>query len=79
MRALPDAPWRPLVASFGYCVGFLMVILARQQLFTETTITVVLPLLADFTRRNLWLMARMWGLVLAANFAGTLIAALFAR
>ncbi len=77
MRALPDAPWRPLVASFGYCVGFLMVILARQQLFTETTITVVLPLLADFTRRNLWLMARMWGLVLAANFAGTLIAALF--
>ncbi len=77
MRALPDAPWRPLVASFGYCVGFLMVILARQQLFTETTITVVLPLLADFTRRNLWLVARMWGLVLAANFAGTLIAALF--
>ena len=77
MRALPDAPWRPLVAGLGYSVGFLMVILARQQLFTETTITVVLPLLAEFTRRNLMLMARMWGLVLAANFAGTLIAALF--
>jgi formate/nitrite transporter FocA (FNT family) len=77
MRALPDAPWRPLVASLGYSIGFLMVILARQQLFTETTITVVLPLLAEFTRRNLMLMARMWGLVLAANFAGTLVAALF--
>ncbi len=77
MRALPDALWAPLVSSLGYSIGFLMVILARQQLFTETTITVVLPLLADFSRRNLWLMARMWGLVLAANFAGTLLAALF--
>ena len=77
MRALPDAPWTPLVASFGYSIGFLMVILARQQLFTETTITVVLPLLADFSRKNLLHMARMWGLVLAANLAGTLLAALF--
>src|SRR5436305_6240389 len=31
---LPDAPWRPLITSFGYAVGFLMVVLARQQLFT---------------------------------------------
>jgi formate/nitrite transporter FocA (FNT family) len=77
MRALPDAPWRPLVAGLGYSVGFLMVILARQQLFTETTITLVLPLLAEFTRRNLMAVARMWGLVLAANFAGTLVSALF--
>ena len=77
MRALPDAPWAPLVSSFGYSIGFLMVILARQQLFTETTITLVLPLLADFSRKNLVAMARMWGLVLAANFAGTLLAALF--
>jgi formate/nitrite transporter FocA (FNT family) len=77
VRALPDAPWAPLVSSFGYSIGFLMVILARQQLFTETTITVVLPLLADFSRKNLLHMARMWGLVLAANLAGTLLAALF--
>jgi formate-nitrite transporter family protein len=77
MRGLPQAAWTPLVASFGYSVGFLMVILARQQLFTETTITVVLPLLADFSRRNLLLMGRMWALVLAANLAGTLLAALF--
>ncbi len=46
VRALPDAPWAPLVSSFGYSIGFLMVILARQQLFTETTITVVLPFAA---------------------------------
>jgi len=74
---LPDAPWRDLVASLGYSVGFLMVVLSRQQLFTENTISVVLPVIADFTGANLWKLARMWCVVLAANFAGTLFAALF--
>ena len=74
---LPDAPWRPLVASFGYCVGFIMVVMARQQLFTESTITAVLPVAARFTWTNLWRMARMWAIVLAANLTGTLFAALF--
>src|SRR5690349_5296756 len=32
---LPDAGWRPLVAKLGYSVGFLIVIIGRQQLFTE--------------------------------------------
>src|SRR5215467_10583709 len=44
---LPDAPWEPLVASFGYCVGFIMAVLSRQQLFTESTITAVLPVAAE--------------------------------
>ena len=75
--ALPDTPWRPLVASFGYSVGFLMAILSRQQLFTESTITTVLPLAANFTITNLARMARMWAIVLVANLAGTLVAATF--
>ena len=74
---LPDAAWRPLVSNVGYSVGFLMVILSRQQLFTENTITVVLPVMADFTLGNLGRAARMWGIVLSANLAGTLLAALF--
>ena len=74
---LPDAPWRPLVTSLGYTIGFTMVVLSRQQLFTETTITVVLPVMAEFSARNLALMGRMWGIVLAANLAGTLFAKLF--
>ena len=40
---LPDASWRELVIALGYPVGFLMVVLSRQQLFTENTITVVSP------------------------------------
>ncbi|MGH6725800.1 MAG: formate/nitrite transporter family protein [Pseudolabrys sp.] len=74
---LPDAPWRPLIVSFGYCVGFIMVVLARQQLFTESTITVLLPMLKDFTRDNAVRLVRLWAVVLAANLVGTLFAALF--
>lgn len=76
-RHLPDTSWRPLVTSFGYSVGFIIVVLARQQLFTETTITVVLPVMARLNMRNLFLMGRMWAIVLIANLAGTLFAAAF--
>jgi formate/nitrite transporter FocA (FNT family) len=47
---LPNSPWTPLLSKFGYSVGFLIVILGRQQLYTETTLTVILPLL---TGKNL--------------------------
>src|ERR1700722_8268374 len=74
---LPDAPWRPLVTSLGYTAGFVMVVLARQQLFTENTITVVLPVMANFNRANVQSLVRMWAVVFVANMAGTLVAALF--
>jgi formate/nitrite transporter FocA (FNT family) len=74
---LPDTSWRPLATSLGYTVGFLMAVLSRQQLFTENTLTAVLPLMAEFSRANLWKLARLWGIVLLANLAGTFIAAAF--
>ncbi|HET7848596.1 MAG TPA: formate/nitrite transporter family protein [Pseudolabrys sp.] len=74
---LPDTNWRILISAFGYSVGFLMVILGRQQLFTESTITVVLPVLKDSSLRNLTRMARLWAVVFVANLVGTLFAALF--
>ncbi|HEY7230128.1 MAG TPA: formate/nitrite transporter family protein, partial [Pseudolabrys sp.] len=74
---LPEASWQPLVVSFGYCVGFIMAVLSRQQLFTESTITAVLPIAADVTWGNILRMGRLWAIVLAANLAGTLFAALF--
>jgi formate/nitrite transporter FocA (FNT family) len=54
-----------------------MVVLSRQQLFTENTITVVLPVIANPTLHNVVRMSRMWSIVLLANLAGTLFAALF--
>lgn len=74
---LPDTSWRPLVTGFGYSVGFLMTVMARQQLFTESTITAVLPVLGDLTWANLNRMARLWAIVLVANLVGTLFATLF--
>ncbi len=74
---LPEAGWRVLVTSLGYTIGFLIVILGRQQLFTESTITAVLPVLKDTTLENLWQVARLWAIVLAANLTGTLFAAIF--
>jgi formate/nitrite transporter FocA (FNT family) len=74
---LPNEPWRPLVSCLGYSVGFLMVVLARQQLFTENTITVVLPVMAEPTRRNFANLVRMWSVVLLANMVGGVFAAGF--
>ncbi len=74
---LPDAPWRELVSSLGYTVGFLVAVMARHQLFTENTITPVLPVAAEPSLKNLGRMGRLWGVVLAANFVGTFCAALF--
>jgi formate/nitrite transporter FocA (FNT family) len=74
---LPDTEWRPLIASFGYSFGFLIVILGRQQLFTESTITAVLPVISDLRPAMIASMLRMWGIVLAANMTGTLFAAVF--
>ena len=74
---LPESDWQRLVVALGYPVGFVMVVLARQQLFTENTITVVLPVMAQPNARNFWRGGRMWLIVLLANLAGTLLAALF--
>lgn len=74
---LPDAPWTALVRDLGYPMGFVMVVLARQQLFTENTITMVLPVMAKPSLAALGAMARVWGIILAANLVGTLLAAVF--
>jgi formate/nitrite transporter FocA (FNT family) len=70
---LPDTPWRPLIASLGYPVGFIIVILGRQQLYTETTLTVVLPLLNHFRMRRLLRVMKYWLIVLSSNLVGTLL------
>jgi formate/nitrite transporter FocA (FNT family) len=67
---LPEERWRPLVSSFGYPLGFLITIIGRQQLFTENTLTVIIPLLARRNRTTLLSVLRLWAVVLLANLAG---------
>src|SRR5438309_7454841 len=70
--ALPDTPWRPLITKFGYSAGFLLVILGRQQLFTENTLTPILPLLHRNSSAMFWNVVRLWSVVFAANLVGAL-------
>jgi formate/nitrite transporter FocA (FNT family) len=69
--ALPEAPWRRLIDSFGYTVGFIIAVLGRQELFTESTLTAVLPLLVRRDAKTLLALLRFWALVLSANILGT--------
>jgi formate/nitrite transporter FocA (FNT family) len=68
---LPDTPWRPLVSGFGYSIGFLIVILGRQQLFTETTLTALIPALTRPNLHTILSTLRVWVIVLTANIAAT--------
>ncbi len=70
---LPEAHWTKLVSGFGYTIGFLIVVLGRQQLFTESTLTAVLPLLTRRDATTLWLTSRLWALVLVFNILGTFV------
>ena len=74
---LPMAGWTPLVSKLGYSLGFLVVILGRQQLFTENTLTVILPLLRKKKLHMLLNVGRLWGIVLVMNLIGTFLFALF--
>ncbi|HZU82028.1 MAG TPA: formate/nitrite transporter family protein [Polyangiaceae bacterium] len=74
LRALlPATPWRPLLTTLGYCVGFLIVVLGRQQLFTENSLTPVLPLMQNRDRQTLLRVLRLWGIVLAGNLIGAFV------
>ncbi|MHC8359579.1 formate/nitrite transporter family protein [Pseudomonas sp. LS2P72] len=72
---LPDGEGFKVIASFGYCAGFLAVILARQQLFTENTLTAVLPIMTKPTLNNFGRLLRLWSVVLVGNLCGTLLVA----
>ena len=73
--ALEGSPNAYVIEKFGYCFGFLIVVLGRLQLFTENTITPVLPVLRNRTRDSFTCLARLWGVVFVANMVGTFIAA----
>lgn len=73
---IPQTNWKPLISKLGYCIGFIIVVLGRQQLFTENTLTPILQLLQRKDRLTLLHVARLWLTVLCANLAGAAIFAL---
>lgn len=77
-NAFEERPRRTFIAQFGYSAGFIIVTLSRLQLFTENTISVILPLLADWSLDKLGCMMRLWSVVLVANLVGTFATAFIA-
>ncbi len=73
---LADVPGAFLLENLGYTFGFVIVIMARQQLFTENTVTAVLPVMHKPSGSNFLLLLRLWGIVLLGNLIGTGLAAL---
>ncbi len=72
---LDGIPGSFLLENLGYTFGFIIVIMARQQLFTENTVTAVLPVMQKPTPGNFGLLMRLWSVVLLGNIIGTGIAA----
>ena len=65
-----------IASAIAYPVGFILVILARHQLFTENTLEPVIPLLEKRDMATLRQVLRLWAIVLPANLIGAAIFAL---
>ncbi len=74
---LPKTSWSYLVENLGYSLGFLLVIMGRMQLFTENTITTVLPIMVKWNSAMFGRLIRLWIIVLTANVCGAFAIALF--
>ena len=67
---LPDRPWRPLVTALGYSLGFLVVIIGSQQLYTENTLKPIVPYMAKRSAGMLRKVLTLWVVVLITNLIG---------
>ncbi len=70
---LASEPYRRAAAAAAYPLGFIFVIMARSELFTENTLVPVVPFLERRDRETFWKLLRLWGLLLAGNLVGALI------
>jgi formate/nitrite transporter FocA (FNT family) len=75
---LPAGPARDLLSPLGYTLGFLIVVVGRQQLFTENTLTPVLALIHNRNLKTFVDLLRLWGVVLLGNVVGAIVFALVA-
>lgn len=74
---LPDTQWRPLIAKLGYSLGFLIVIIGKQQLFTENTLTPIIPALHNRDAHTYAKVVKLFTVVFIANMLGTHVIAWF--
>ena len=71
-KAVGDAAWSSLAIAVGYPAGFLLIAMARMQLYTENTLTAVLPVTKNRRWRSVRLLGRLWAIVLFGNLVGAI-------
>jgi formate-nitrite transporter family protein len=62
-----------IAAALSYPLGFVFVVLAAHQLFTENTLEPVIPLLEKRDGKTFRKVMRLWGIVLPANLIGCML------
>jgi formate-nitrite transporter family protein len=72
---IPEGAAAKAIVPFGYTAGFVIVVLGRQQLFTENTLTPILPLLHNHDLPTLRKVLALWFIVLVANTLGAFLLA----
>jgi formate/nitrite transporter FocA (FNT family) len=65
--------YRDAAVAAVYPLGFIFVIMARSELFTENTLVPVVPLLEHRDRERFIKLLRVWGLLLFGNLIGAVI------
>ena len=73
VQAQAPAPWKTVLATAAYPLGFLLAILPRAQIFTENTLTPVVLVLEKPGRGTILGTGRIWGVVLLSNLMGAFI------
>ena len=65
--------YRTAAAAAAYPLGFIFVIMARSELFTENTLVPVVPFLERRDSETFRKLIRLWVLLLAGNLVGAVI------
>ena len=70
---LASEPYRTAAAAAAYPLGFIFVIMARSELFTENTLVPVVPFLERRDSETFGKLIRLWVLLLVGNLVGAVI------
>lgn len=70
LMGLAPAAYSGAATAMGYPLGFVFVVLARGQLFTENTLEPIIPMLHSPTLKTLRQLVSLWVVVLIGNLAG---------
>ena len=71
--SLTGPDYKHAAFSAVYPLGFILVIMARSELFTENTLVPVIPFFEHRDRKTFLRLLRVWGALLAGNLVGAAI------